>query len=199
MDIIKKLNESKTIYDVPMDNIPIRGFCLGITSGNAMISKIIKYYSSKFEKIQKEFLASHAFVMFDRTVFESTMFGNQERHISKYIKNGHEFWLFHPLDVLEKDYDKALSYAQGALGRMYDYPGFLRFFFKFMPQLKYADFCSEFASNVIEYLKVPFIKLEAEDISPARMLRYCILNDNQWQMIAHYKNGKLINDQDSVN
>lgn len=199
MNLINALNKSKKIYDVEMKGIPKKGFCLGVSSGNSLTSKTIKFYSKHFEKIQNEFLASHAFAMFDMTVYESNALGNQERHISKYVKNGHEFWLFAPGYINKYDYQNALAYAKGSLGRMYDYPGFLRFVFKFIPQLKYADFCSEFTAKIVEYLKLPFVNLKAEDISPARILRHCMLRDNIYHLVAHYKNGKQINEKNPSN
>jgi len=193
MDLIKILNESKKIYNVQIDPKLVQGFYLGISTNDALIGKLIKAYSYKWEKIQKEFLASHSFAVFDGTVYESNAAGNQERHITKYIKNGHEFWLFQYRPVLKSNYDIALSYAKGALGRMYDYPGLLRFLFKFIPQLKYGDFCSEYVAAIVQnYLKLPFIELKPEDISPSTILRYCSLENRGWRLAAHYKDGKPI-------
>lgn len=191
MNLVKKLNESKKIYDVKVD-FSTNGFYLGLSTGNNFVSKGIKIYSQYIEKIPKPYLCSHAFTVFDGTVYESNALGNQERHITKYIKNGHEFWLFKCRRFIsESNYNNALSYAEGALGRVYDYPGFMSFFFKFIPQLKYGDFCSEYATTVTNKLEVPFLKMKPEDISPSRILQY-LFHTNNWQLCTHYRDGKKL-------
>ena len=175
---------------VKLSGIPMDKFCVGVSRSNKLVSKGIMLYSKYKEKIPKEFLASHSFAMFDRSVYESNSIGNQERHITKYVNKGHEFWLFSNTYISKIRHDVALAHAKGSVGRLYDYPGFMRFVFSFIPQLKYADFCSEYVARIVqEYLRLPFIPLPPEDITPSAILQYLMKLKSGWQLECHYKDG----------
>ena len=187
----------KDIKLVPLgDNIP-KG-CVGIVNAKGMVSSAIRLCSWYKEKVPKCWLANHAFWMGrNGTIFESNAAGNQERHLTKYFESKYKCWVFSNSLLAEPHYESAEAHALGCLGRMYDYTGLMRFVFRFLPQLKYADFCSELVTRIVRnYCRIPFLKIgKPHEVTPSGILKYMNTDGKSegWKLVYYWDGEKLIN------
>jgi len=169
-----------------------------LVNGNSFVSQGIKIYSKLFQKYENKYLCNHAALIHNSgIIYESNAKGNEPRHITKYTNEDYKFWIFTNKNLAVENYNLGFSYSTGALGRKYDYSGFIRFLFKVFPQAKYKDFCSEFATTTArEYYKLQVCPgVDAFEVTPTDMLYYFLIDGEKdgWYLIGYWNGKEILN------
>lgn len=163
----------------------------------------IMQYSKWKEHIPKRYRVSHCFMLWEKNlIHESTLNGNQERNIEKYMNKDWEIWLFRNDQMGAKQYAQGRGYSQGRIGLPYDIPNFVRFLIKWIPQVKWADVCSEFQSMVVRLgLMLPWVRSikDLYKITPSKAFSYAISNigkEDCWNLLFYWNGKELLNQYD---
>lgn len=160
------------------------------------ISWGIMTYSMIKERIPKRYRVPHAFMLWENgKIHESNLEGNQERDISKYMNENWEFWLFRNDQMSTNQYNSGRAFSQARIGLPYDIPAFLKFLIKWIPQVKWADICSEFQALVIRFgIKLQWVPSidKSHKITPSKAFMYADSAQGKldnWCFICYW-NGK---------
>jgi hypothetical protein len=179
------------------------GGCMGFCRPTHFkpIPASIMLYANWWEHIPKEYRVSHAFTLWKKNIIhESNLAGNQPREIAKYLNHDFEFWLFRNDQMTEKQYNAGRAYSQARIGLPYDIPGFFKFLIKVIPQLKWADFCSEYqALNAREGLSLPWVPgiAKPSKISPSKAFMWATTAEAKaagWNLLFYWNGKELLNE-----